>query len=152
MDCPKCKAVNSENAAICIVCGEPLQQPEPEQKTEDMTGSATVAPQMPYGFVPGPYVAPPVYMRPARIGDQSRNWQAICGMICGIASIPMLITAFGGMFTAVAAIIFSIKGLKSQKSGMAIAGIICACIGLLFSIGVAFFLIRNQIVFREFYQ
>ena len=153
MDCPKCKTANSEDAIFCIMCGERMTLAESAPKAENVPVAQTAALQAgmpqapalagPAGTVPYAMPMPPMYVVERR-GDKSKNWQAICSMICGIASIPMMITAFGGLFTAIAAICFSIKGFKSQRSGMSIAGVVCGAIGLILSVFVIFSLVVSQ--------
>lgn len=100
--------------------------------------NAGYAPAMPNNYPPAGmprYNVSPQYMPPyQRPGDRSKNWKAISGMICGIASVPLALTAFGGLFTAVAGIILSGLGLKSSRKGMAIAGLCCAIFGVLLSV------------------
>ncbi|MDR2847300.1 MAG: hypothetical protein LBV22_03110 [Mycoplasmataceae bacterium] len=56
---------------------------------------------------------------------RDRNWAAITGFICAFGSmIPFI-----GSVAFVCSIVFSSMGLKSQKRGLAIAGL-CISIGL----------------------
>jgi hypothetical protein len=164
MDCPKCGAANGESAVFCIICGANISQDGSAQPIENTAETGAVPPQssylppnarpasqIPYGFAPQPYAAPPVYTRPVKAGDKNHNWRAVCSMICGIASVPMMITAFGGLFTAIAAVIFSIRGFKSQKKGMAIAGIICGIVGFLLSGIMVYIMVIGQVLAPELY-
>lgn len=78
-----------------------------------------------------PYASVPQYSAP--VGDTSKNWAGVTSMITGISSILCCITAFGGVILSIAAIVFGVMGLKSQKKGMAIAGLITGCIGIVLS-------------------
>ena len=158
MDCPKCKTANSEDAIFCIMCGERMTLADVAPKAENVpvaqpTASPAVMPIAPVfagpaGPVPYAMPVPPMYVMERR-GDKSKNWQAICSMICGIASIPMIVTTFGGLFTAIAAICFSIKGFKSQRSGMAIAGVVCGSIGLILSGIMIYSMVKFQLLDPE---
>lgn len=61
---------------------------------------------------------------------------AITGMVCGILSILSCCLSVGGVFIAVAGLIFSIIALakKYDGKGMALAGVICSTIGFCMSL------------------
>ena len=76
-----------------------------------------------------PMQAPP-YQRPEKPGDKERNWMAPSGLVCGIASIPCLMSPVAALLIGLTGIILSIKAMKSQRRGLSIAGIVCSCLGL----------------------
>ena len=119
MNCPKCGTTNSEDAIFCIMCGEKVSPIEPASKTasaagaEDVTAPAKIpaAPVFAGPAVHMPYAMPlPPMQLQERRGDKSKNWQAICSLVCGIVSVPMMITAFGGLFTGVLLAVSRILG------------------------------------------
>lgn len=63
-------------------------------------------------------------------GDQ-QNGLAIAGMVCGIASIPLLFCCYSGTIPAILGIIFGAIGMgkanrgEAGGKGMALAGLIC---------------------------
>lgn len=65
---------------------------------------------------------------------------AIAGMVLGIVSIVCCCSPFVGGVTGVLGLIFSIMVLVQKKpgKGMAIAGVICAAIGLVLMISMYF--------------
>jgi hypothetical protein len=67
-------------------------------------------------------------------GDASKNGKATTGLVLGIIGlIAWFIPIIGAPITIIG-LIFSIKGLKSLKHGVAITGIVLCSIGLLLSI------------------
>ena len=93
------------------------------------------------GNAPGTYSAPgmpdrieanrlPDFLQ-EKIGDPQVNWMAAAGMTCGIASIPCIMSPVAAFLIGLTGFILSIKGLKSQHRGAAIAGIVCSSLGLL---------------------
>ena len=74
-------------------------------------------------------------MQPQTPGDARKNWASVLGMILGILSIvPGCCYGPIGLILGAAGIVFSIIGMKSQKKGMSIAGIICGAIGAFWGI------------------
>lgn len=124
MTCPNCRRENQPGSARCAWCGNGL--------------AAT-----PYPYAPALYAQPAPRYKPP--GNPERNWAAITGMVCGIASILCSVSLFGGLFLAAAAIPFSVMGLKSAYKGMAIAGLVCGIVGLTIT-GLCFALMYEQII------
>ena len=54
-------------------------------------------------------------------------------MVCGIAGIPLCVF-YIGVVPGLLGIIFGILGLKSKNKGMAVAGIVCGAVAVLFFI------------------
>ena len=79
-------------------------------------------------YTPGGYYAVP------KPGDAGKDWAAITALVCGILSIPCCLAYGAGTIIGIAAIVFGIIGIKSTKKGMAIAGLICGVLGLLFGV------------------
>jgi len=109
------------------------------------------APGVPYAVMPQPpyyqaYAVPPVVVK----GDSEKNWAAISSLICGICSLPCSITFLGGVITGAAAVIFGAMGLKSAKRGMSIAGLVCGCLGLAFSLVMFFIIVATDAFYYEF--
>lgn len=109
--------------------------PEPVYQPVQQAGGFTPPPQP---YAPPAYQAPaytpspvPVMVKPPKPGDPSKNWAGILGMILGILSLLMCCLPYISIFFAIAGLIFSIMGRKSQQKGMAIAGLITSIIGLL---------------------
>ena len=164
MNCPKCQSPNADDALFCSNCGAPIEQPaapvndlpvygadtapaQPQQPAANPYSSMPVygAGQNPYAQTPQPnqtYGAAPNYSNytPAgyygapKPGEQSKDWAAITALVCGILSIPCCLAYGAGVLVAIAAVVFGIIGIKSTKKGMAIAGLICGVVGLLFGI------------------
>lgn len=67
--------------------------------------------------------------RPAD-GDASKNGYAVAGMVLGIISL----LCCGNLLTAILGLIFGIKGRKSQKKGMATAGIVTSVIAIVLAV------------------
>lgn len=65
------------------------------------------------------------------------NGLAVGGLVCGIISILLCCCCGVGVVVGIAGIILSLlskKGSEGKLSGVAIAGLICSCVGLLFSV------------------
>ena len=75
-------------------------------------------------------------------GDATKNGKAVTSLVLGIvgvitAFIPSGVGAILTFIVAIIGIIFGIKGLKSLKRGIAIAGIVlCSLVLLAFMLGV----------------
>lgn len=128
------------------------QQPLNPYATPDAPAPAYQQPQNPYatpgapqqwnatpvyngqpgGYTP-PYNTYPAY--PLQ-GDPGKDWMSISGMVTGILSIPCCFTTFGGIVMGAVGLTLSILGLKSAKRSMSIAGIVCAAVGILASLGM----------------
>ena len=64
---------------------------------------------------------------------------SITGLVLGICSIVLVV--WFGFILGVLAIIFSAIGLKRQRNGLALAGLITGCIGTLLSLFIGLFYI-----------
>ena len=63
-----------------------------------------------------------------------RNSEAIASMILGIIGLLAWILPLIGAPVTITAIVLGIRGLKSEKSGMAIAGIVMGVTGLVLTV------------------
>ena len=134
------------------------QQPQPVvQPPQQAPVGSFAPPQAPAsGFTPPPQpYAPPSYQSqptgyaPAaapvqakqapKVGDASKNWAAVLGMILGILSLVLCCVIYVAPIFALAGLIFSIMGKKSQKKGMAVAGMITSILGLV--VGIIYIII-----------
>ena len=128
MKCPSCNSENVNDAVFCANCGAVVS-------SED----SYTPPQMSEYSAPG-YQIPFSYSAP-----DPNDKKSLLGLIFGIASLPccflsMFIPASLSFIAlaisaviGIVGIIMSAKGLKSQnKRGMAIAGLVCAIVGLVF--------------------
>jgi len=115
----------------------PGQAVPPAQAADAHTGQL---PSRPAAYMPpvypGPGVPPAPYPypvravpRPPKPGNKERNWYSIAGMICGILSLPCVISPFAGIIVGATGFGFSLRGMPSQRRGMSIAGIACGAVG-----------------------
>ncbi len=70
----------------------------------------------------------------SNVGDATKNGKAVAGLILGIIGIIAWIIPIIGAPIIITGLIFSIKGLKSLKRGVAITGVVLCSIGLLATI------------------
>jgi len=66
----------------------------------------------------------------ASVGDATKNGKSTTGLVLGIIGLVAWIIPIIGAPITIIGLIFSIKGLKSLKRGVAIAGIVLSSIGL----------------------
>jgi len=71
-------------------------------------------------------------------GDERRNAQARTGLILGIVSLFAWLLAVIGFPVSIAGIILNTIGLKSQKRGWAVAGLVMSILGLIGTFVAAF--------------
>jgi len=76
----------------------------------------------------------PGFYTPVVSAPAQNNGQAIAALILGIIGIFAWLLPFIGFPVTIAGLVLGIQGLKSQKSGMAIAGLVLSCIFLLATI------------------
>ena len=160
-NCPYCFAQNPDDSIFCLSCGQNMstaQAPQAPQVAQDpniysqpqQVPPAYAPPQQPVqgGFTPPPQpYAPPAYQapqqypapvpagpKPAKVGNASKNWAGVMGMILGILSLVLCCIPYLSPFLGVGGLIFSIMGLKSQKKGMAVAGLITSIIGTIIAL------------------
>ena len=70
-------------------------------------------------------------------GDSTKNGKATTGLVLGIIGLIAWIIPLIGAPVTIIGLVFSIKGLKSLKRGIAIAGIVLSSIGLFATIANA---------------
>lgn len=125
--CPNCRSENPDGAAFCAKCGTKLSATSPGENK--------------------PIGAP----QPVR-GDVKRNGVAIAALVLGIVGLVLWFWSpgtfrFGIIGTrliiipvfAFAGLVLGILGLKSQKRGIAVAGICICGIGII--VPVVYFII-----------
>ncbi len=156
MICSKCGSNEPDYALYCTKCGAKLEGEAPaipyDTSAPDTASPFAADASSPYaGQGAGSYTAPASdtpytgytapagdtpysgYRAPAS-GGAGDDWKATVALVCGIASLPCCFTCWGGALLGVAAIVFGILGLKSNKSSFAIAGIVCGAVGALLSL------------------
>ena len=74
--------------------------------------------------------APSMGMPAATVGDSKRNGQATAGLVLGIISLVMFWFWPICMPVGIVGIVMAALGMKSQKKGMAIGGLVTSIIGL----------------------
>jgi hypothetical protein len=115
--CPNCKSNNVDDAKFCANCG--VKMPD---------ASATpVAP-----------VPPVMTAEPAKKGNPQHNGKAIAGLILGIASMVFCWLWFIALPVSVVGIVMSAIGLKSQKSGVAVGGLVTSILGFILMVIILF--------------
>lgn len=145
MICNKCGSNEPDYALYCSKCGSRLESEAPvipyAAPDDGSAGQARheSAPptdsQSPYTGGQSPYAGGGDY-RAYGSPASSGGWKGTVAMICGIASLPGCFTCWGGVLLGVAAIVFGILGLKTDKRGYAIAGIVCGAVGALMSLAL----------------
>lgn len=139
MICSKCGADNADTSRFCTKCGSALDSaPAAIYPPADMSApvqSDTTPPA-------------PLYTQPTQQGytnytssnyggaplQSDNGWLGIAALVCGILSIPCCFTIYGGFVFGIAAVVMGIFGLKTSRRSLAIAGIVCGGVGILFSI------------------
>lgn len=157
--CPFCFAQNPDDSVFCLSCGQNMsiaptpvaqeapvyQQPQqaptggyvPPQPQQQVPPSGFVPPPQPYA--PPTYQATPTYaapgaVKPPKAGDAAKNWAGVLGMILGILSLVLCCVPYITPFLGIGGLIFSFMGMKSQRKGMAVAGLITSIIGTIIAI------------------
>ena len=92
-------------------------------------GAAFALPVQPLGYESNGPKAP----------GSERDWMAVTALVLGILSVPCSCSPICGIVFQIPAIIFGSLGLKSTKRGMAMAGLILACVGIALDIASAIF-------------
>lgn len=138
----------------------PPEQPQ-QQPAHNFPTYGTPAPKSNAPYVGSSYPAPNAYSgqtfdgsygnQPVRREGQSRDWAAITAFVCGILSLPCCISVAFGAILAVAAIVFGILGLKSNRKPMAIVGLCFGVVGLICSVimGISVLMIMEDPAFME---
>jgi len=112
-DCPNCHTSNAEDAKFCVKCGAKM----PEVSAAPVL---TAQPIMP--------------AEPVKKGNPQHNGKAIAGLVLGIVSFVFCWFGFISIPASIVGIVMSALGLKSQKSGLAVGGLISAILGLILTI------------------
>lgn len=114
MKCKYCGASIEENDVFCQTCGRPVNEQTPESEA---VSEPTVTPATP---------VPQVDNSAEEAAKNARNINAILSLIFSIVSLACCGGIMG--FTSV---VLGILGLKSNKRGMAIAGIVIGVLSFL---------------------
>ena len=109
--CPSCEAGNPEGANFCASCGSQL-------------GRVIIATDQ-------PILSQPIRAEPLKTSAVQQNWKAVVSMILGIIGVIAWLLPFLGFPITIAGLVLGIIGLKSQRPGMAIAGLVLCCIFLI---------------------
>lgn len=147
--CMNCGNEIEDGTKFCMNCGAKVDDAE-EQVTE-----TPVANDDPFnmGPVPTPQDAPqPNFSQNEYYDAQNADGNvnvvnkpsmglAIASMICGILSILCCCFSYFGIVLAIAALVMGIISVAQHKGGkgMAVAGIVCGAIGLIFSVTITIF-------------
>jgi hypothetical protein len=144
MKCPRCEKEQTEHAAFCEECGMVLSVP-PFAGAEQISSQPEEQYYLPHGYQAPQY--PPVMMPYGMpyMGDPSKNWAAIVGLVLGIISVPaccvpmsfstitmVTVVMIVCLLIGVAAIVLSVVGMRSAMRGMAIGGLVCGIVGTTF--------------------
>ena len=162
MKCPRCEKEQTEHAAFCEECGMSLVIPPYADADQTSSVPETRQYHMPLDYQAqqcSPVMMP--YGMP-NMGDPSKNWAAITGLVLGIISIPaccvpmsfstitmVTVVLIVCLLIGVAAVVLSVVGMRSSMRGMAIGGLICGIVGTAFMI---FFLIVMTVSGSLFYR
>ena len=145
MKCPRCDSDNVEHAAFCEECGMSLVIPPYADADQTSSVPETRQYHMPLDYQAqqcSPVMMP--YGMP-NMGDPSKNWAAITGLVLGIISIPaccvpmsfstitmVTVVLIVCLLIGVAAVVLSVVGMHSTMRGMAIGGLVCGIVGTTF--------------------
>ncbi len=134
MYCTNCGNYNPEEAKSCSSCGTPINTGTTPNQESTSTGYQPYNSQQTYGQ--SPYESQPVVS-----GVVPGKGAGIASLILGIVSLVFFCMVYVSVPTGIAAIItgaISISKAKAagHKSGMGVAGIVCAVIGMIVSIGL----------------
>lgn len=157
MHCNSCGNNNPENSATCIFCGAPLNQPQNYNQDQSTaynnqgynsypcTDQQAYPPQPPYppAHNAAPYNAS---AEPEKSKSFPGKSVGIAAFILGVCSLALYCIPVLGLALAVVGLIMSIVSMSKsrkagRKNGFAIAGLVCACVGLVVGIiyDIAFF-------------
>lgn len=134
MKCPSCGHELSEGALFCGNCGQPIAQPSVVQPQvvqsapiqQQPVVTAQVPPQQP--VIPATTQLPPVQDTP-----QSGK-KAVVGFILGLLGFPGSLIPIVGFIMGILAVIFGSGSLKSNRKGLATAGLVLGIIVILLSL------------------
>ncbi len=144
--CPACQVANAQGSAFCSNCGVKLTGPAaeaqptaivcPNCRTSNLAGSTFCSNCGARLFsakvnTVTPFLVQPVPAEPSKQRAAEHNWKAIVSLILGIIGIFAWLIPLIGYPVTIAGLVFGIIGLKSQKSGMAIGGMVLSIIFLM---------------------
>jgi hypothetical protein len=135
MFCPNCGANVPNGNAFCPNCGANVQQQQQQQQAYQQPYQQPYQ-QQPYQQQPyqQPYQAPNFGYRPP-MAELPGKGLAITGMVLGIISLVTFCVWYLCLACGITAIILSAIAINKakavgMKSPMALAGLICSCIGI----------------------
>lgn len=180
--CPTCGADVPDGARFCQNCGAaltPTDQASGESLAEPrpLAAALPVPPAVPpypitaYGqqpFVPQQFAPPPYALVPGQPPYALRkSGMALAGMICGIASLPLVFLSWIDIIIALCGIVFSLIGLKETNPRrvspvpgappatgrtQAIVGLVLASIGLILASILLVYILANYNDLRARFQ
>lgn len=109
------------------------QQGAPQQETPQFS-----AQQPNNGFETNPYGTAPYVQYVQSVQANPNNGMAIGALVCGIVSILLCCCCGIGAVVAIVGIVLAVLSKKAnggKMSGMAVAGLVCSIIGVVFSAG-----------------
>ncbi|GEM_PF-1615574 len=135
MICNKCNASIPDDSSFCPACGSPIERHEEQQAYIPIQ---TVQPT----YIPVQPTMPPQMMTsyaPVPVNENSKmNWAAITGFILSLIALCSFWLGLIPFIFAVTGLIFSILGAKSDKKGLAIAGIVISVVAMVIAVAVVF--------------
>lgn len=152
--CPNCNHPIPQGSAFCPECGYKVPAPEaPVTALNGESTDATPSAPAPAWNEPSPnsvYNAGNGY-NPETEGDVSKDGYAVASLVTAI--IGTLTCCCGFMLPfQIASLIFGIIGCKSQKKGVAIAGIVISAICLLIAVIGFIYLVSIGSLSEEFFD
>lgn len=144
--CSTCGSEISDFATFCPNCGATIEKAEPVPATP-VEVHAPISQDAPYATPAGQYT-PPAYQPPVQptpapyatpvykqapsesSADPSANGKAIASLILGICGTIAWLLPLVGYPVTIVGLVLGIKGLKSEKRGMALAGLILSAVSL----------------------
>ncbi len=128
--CKLCGNTVEGEIKFCPICGGETTV------TEDMSSPASDASAIPNYSSTDSQSTIPTYNQPMQYNQQTggKKGCAIAGMIVGISSLVFSCYGIFALIAGAVGLILSIMGLKSDKRGMAVAGVICSAIALVFAL------------------
>jgi hypothetical protein len=119
---------------------DPYAQPTSGAQAFPVSGPNPYPPVSGGGYQPYPQVGYQVPGYPMGPNPTSANALGIVSLVLGILSIPLACCSFFGLVLPIPAIVCGVLGIRkasqgqATNKGLAIAGLICGCVGLMISL------------------
>jgi hypothetical protein len=119
---------------------DPYAQPTSGAQAYPVSGPNPYPPVSGPGYQPYPQVGYQVPGYPMGPNPTSANALGIVSLVLGILSIPLACCSFFGLVMPIPAIVCGVLGIRkasqgqANNKGLAIAGLICGCVGLMISL------------------